>query len=92
MNLLRRKLRLAAGVMAGVSVVALVAAGCGASGGTSSSGPATGARVKGGTAMVALPAGITYSWIFPFYAITNAGVYNGNQFQFLMYRQLYMFG
>ena len=91
MNLLRPKLRLAA--IAGVSVVALVAAGCGASGGTSSSGsPTGGARVKGGTAMVALPAGITYSWIFPFYAITNAGVYNGNQFQFLMYRQLYMFG
>ena len=41
---------------------------------------------------MALPAGVTYSWIFPFYAITNASVYNGNQFQFLMYRQLYMFG
>ena len=57
MNLLRPKLRLAA--IAGVSVVALVAAGCGASGGTSSSGGSTGARVKGGTALVALPAGIT---------------------------------
>ena len=32
------------------------------------------------------------SWIFPFYAITNASVYNYEQFQWLMYRPLYMFG
>jgi peptide/nickel transport system substrate-binding protein len=41
---------------------------------------------------VALPAGVTYNWIFPFYAITNASVYNGQQFQWLFYRPLYMFG
>ncbi|HEY3954691.1 MAG TPA: ABC transporter substrate-binding protein [Streptosporangiaceae bacterium] len=41
---------------------------------------------------MALPAGVTYNWIFPFYAITNASVYNGNQFQWLMYRPLYYFG
>ena len=37
-----------------------------------------GARVKGGTATVALPAGVTLNWIFPFYAITNASVYNSS--------------
>ena len=42
--------------------------------------------------MVALPAGTTYSWIFPFFSVTVESVYNGNQFQWLMYRQLYMFG
>jgi peptide/nickel transport system substrate-binding protein len=88
MKLLRRKLRLAA--IAGVGAVALIAAGCA----TSSSPPSTssGAAIKGGTVTVALPPSITLSWIFPFYAITNAGVYNDNQFQWLMYRNLYMFG
>ncbi len=88
MNLCRRKLRLAA--IAGVGVVALIAAGCGASG-TSSSG-SSGTVVKGGTATVSLAAGITLNWIFPFYAITNASVYNSNQFQWMFYRPLYMFG
>jgi peptide/nickel transport system substrate-binding protein len=69
----------------------MVAAACSSSpappGGTSGGKP-----VKGGTASVALPAGITYNWIFPFYAITNASVYNAQQFQWLMFRPLYMFG
>jgi peptide/nickel transport system substrate-binding protein len=90
MKLWRRKLRLAA--IAGVGAVALIAAGCGSSGTSNSSSGSSGAAVKGGTASVALPAGVTYSWIFPFYAITNASVYNDEQFQFLMYRPLYMFG
>ena len=88
MNLWRPKLRLAA---AGLAVVALIAAGCSSSG-PGSTGASSGAKVTGGTATIALPAGITYSWIFPFYAITNAGVYNDNQFQWLMYLPLYMFG
>jgi peptide/nickel transport system substrate-binding protein len=90
MNLWRRKLRLAA--IAGVSAVALIAAGCGSSGGNSSNSSSSGTAVKGGTATVALPAGVTNNWIFPFYAITNASVYNDNQFQWLFYRPLYMFG
>ena len=53
---------------------------------------ASGKPVKGGTVSVALPAGVTYNWIFPFYAITNASVYNSQQFQWLMVRPLYMFG
>jgi peptide/nickel transport system substrate-binding protein len=88
MNLWRRKLRLAA--VAAVGAVALIAAGCGSSGSPPSS--SSGTPVTGGTATVALAPGVTYSWIFPFYSITNAGVYNDEQFQFLMYRPLYMFG
>ena len=87
MGLGRYKLRL--GGAAAVIAIALVAAGCGSSG---SSPKSSGTPVKGGTARVALPAGITYNWVFPFYAITNASVYNDEQFQFLMYRPLYMFG
>jgi peptide/nickel transport system substrate-binding protein len=89
MNLRRRKLLWAA--LAGAGVVVLIAAGCSSSSVPGSSG-SSGAPVKGGTATVALVAGITDNWIFPFYAITNASVYNDNQFQWLMYRPLYMFG
>jgi peptide/nickel transport system substrate-binding protein len=89
MNLWRRKLRLAA--VAVVAAVAMVAAACSSSGSNSSSSSSGGAghrRPAGG----ALPAGVTYSWIFPFPSITTSGVYNAEQFQFLMYRPLYMFG
>ncbi len=89
MNLWRRKLRLAA--TAAVGAVALIAAGCSSS---SSTPPpsSSGAAVSGGTATFALPPGTTDTFIFPFYAITNASVYDDEQFQWLMYRPLYMFG
>src|SRR5580700_542752 len=91
MKFWRRKLRLAA--VAVTAAVALTAAACSSSGTSSTTGSSTsGTPVSGGTASVALPAGVTYSWIFPVYAITNASVYNDEQFQFLMYRPLYMFG
>src|ERR1043165_3856797 len=90
MNVWRRKLRLAA--VAGVAVAGLVAAGCGSSGGSSSgSGGGGGSKVKGGTVTVALPAGVTYNYIFPFYPVTEASVYN-LQFQYLLFRPLYIFG
>ncbi len=87
-----RKVRLAG--LAAMAALAVAAAGCGSSGGGGGSSPSTGGgqAVKGGTAKVALPPGVTLSWIFPFYAITNASVYNSEQFQWLMYRPLYMFG
>ncbi len=85
----RKRLRLAGVAAVGVAA-AMLAAGCGSSGSTPPS--SSGKPVKGGTATVALPPGVTYNWIFPFYAITNASVYNDNQFQWLMYRPLYMFG
>src|SRR5215469_9625985 len=90
MHLGRRKLRLAA--VAAVAAVAMVAAACSSSSSTTGSTPAAGSKVQGGTALIALPAGITQSWIFPFYAITNASVYTDNWFQYQMYRPLYMFG
>jgi peptide/nickel transport system substrate-binding protein len=86
----QRKLRLAG--VAAIAALALAAAGCasGSSGSTGSS--SSGTPVKGGTASIALPPGTTLSWIFPFYAITNSSVYNSEQFQWLMFRPLYMFG
>ena len=88
MNLGRHRLRLAG--VAAVAALALAAAGCGSSGGGSTN--TGGKAIKGGTASVALPPGVTLSWIFPFYAITNSSVYNSEQFQWLMFRPLYMFG
>jgi peptide/nickel transport system substrate-binding protein len=90
MKFRRRKLRLAA--VAVTAAVALAAAACSSSGSSSPSSSSSGTPISGGTASVALPPGVTYNWIFPFYAITNASVYNNEQFQFLMYRPLYMFG
>ena len=83
MNLGRHKWRLA-----GVAVVvatALLAVGC-----SSSSTPASssGTPVKGGTVTWALPPSTTNNWIFPFYAITNASVYYGQLFLWLLYRPL----
>jgi peptide/nickel transport system substrate-binding protein len=89
MHLGRRKLRLAA---AGVAAAALIAAGCSSGSSSSSSHGITGAKVQGGTVTFALAPSITYAWVFPFYAITNASVYVDQQFQWLMYRPLYMFG
>ena len=88
MDLGRHKLRL--GGAAAMVAIALAAAGCGSSGGSSPS--SSGTKVAGGTATVALPAGVTNNWIFPFYSIANASVYNSQQFQWLMFRPLYMFG
>jgi peptide/nickel transport system substrate-binding protein len=86
-----RRLRLAG--VAGIAALALAAAGCGSGGGGGGNNPGGGGKlINGGTARVALPPGVTLSWIFPFYSITNASVYNGEQFQWLMYRPLYMFG
>ncbi len=89
--MVRRRRRMGvAGVMAAAAAAALVA-GC-ASSATPPSSSSSGTPITGGTATVALPAGVTNSWIFPFYSITNASVYNDNQFQWMFYRPLYMFG
>jgi peptide/nickel transport system substrate-binding protein len=92
MNLWRPKLRFAA--VAVLAAVAMVAAACSSSSTSSPSGSSTsgGTPVTGGTATFALTPGATDTWIFPFYSIANASVYNINQFQWLMYRPLYMFG
>src|SRR5215471_14060568 len=80
--------------IAGVAISAALALGasaCSSSGGPPGSSGG-GKPIRGGTATVAMAAGVTYNWIFPFYAITNASVYNSQQFQWLMVRPLYMFG
>jgi peptide/nickel transport system substrate-binding protein len=89
MNLGRRTRRLAG--IAVVAVAAMVAAGCSSS---SSSAPPGGAATatKGGTATVAFLSGGTPNWIFPFVPIAYYSVYNSQQFQWLMYRPLYLFG
>jgi peptide/nickel transport system substrate-binding protein len=61
-------------------------------GSTSPSGSSTAAAAAGGTARVALPAGVTLSYIFPFTPLANANEYNAEQFQMELYRPLYMFG
>jgi peptide/nickel transport system substrate-binding protein len=81
----RRNLRLAA-----VAAVAVVAAACSSSSGIPAS--SSGGTPVTGTVSVALPSGLVGGWIFPFYAITNASIYNTVMFQWLMYRPLYFFG
>ncbi|HEX3490994.1 MAG TPA: ABC transporter substrate-binding protein, partial [Streptosporangiaceae bacterium] len=76
-----------------MAALALAAAGCGASSSSGGNNSGSGGKlINGGTATFALSPGVTLSWIFPFYAITNSSVYNSEQFQWLMYRPLYMFG
>jgi peptide/nickel transport system substrate-binding protein len=76
-----------AGLIA-ITALSLAAAGCS----TSSSPGASGKPIKGGTVTVALPPSTTYNWIFPFFSATVESIFNVNQFQWLMYRPLYMFG
>jgi hypothetical protein len=66
--------------LAGLAAVALAAAGCSASV-TSAPNSSSGTPVKGGTATIALPADVTDNWIFPFYSIAYASVYNDQQFR-----------
>jgi peptide/nickel transport system substrate-binding protein len=87
----RRRRRIGvAGVVAAAAAAGLIA-GC-ASSTSPSSSSSSGTPITGGTATIALPPSTTYNYIFPFYSITNASVYNDNQFQWLFYRPLYMFG
>jgi peptide/nickel transport system substrate-binding protein len=87
----RRRRRMGVAGVVAVAAAAALVAGC-ASTTSPSSSSSGGKPLKGGTATVSLAAGVTLNWIFPFYSITNASVYNDNQFQWLMYRPLYMFG
>jgi len=70
----------------------MVAVGCSANSGAPPSGSGTGPKITGGTVTYGLPPNTTINYIWPFSSITNSSVYNENQFQFLLYRPLYMFG
>ena len=76
---------------AAVAALALVAAGCSSSS-NSSTGTTTGAKVKGGTAVFALPPSTTPNYIFPFTSSAYISVVNAAYFTNLMYRPLYWFG
>src|SRR5215469_7790753 len=69
--------------------VALAVAGCST---TSSSGPANGAKISGGTAVYAEPPSTVPNYIFPFTSSAYISVVNLEDFGFLMYRPLYWFG
>jgi peptide/nickel transport system substrate-binding protein len=85
----RRKVGVAG--VAALAATALLAAGCGASG-SSSPSSSGGTKETGGTATVAWPPGAQANWIWPYAPITNYSVYNSQNFQWMMYRPLYMFG
>ena len=94
-----RSARVAVAGAAALLAVGIAACSSGSSSSTgspSSSSTATGSStapaVAGGTAKVALPAGVTLNWIWPYVPLTNANEYNAEGFQMLMYRPLYMFG
>jgi peptide/nickel transport system substrate-binding protein len=86
---LRGRMTMAVG--AGAVALALVAAGCSSSS-TTGSGTTTGAKVKGGTAVWALPPSTTPNYILPFTSSAYISVYNLSTFSNLMVRPLYWFG
>lgn len=88
MNLFRRKLRATA--VAGITAVALVAAGCSSSSSGSNAGGGT--PINGGTVTWAELPSTVPNWIFPFMTLTYFSVANSQDFQYQMYRPLYWFG
>jgi peptide/nickel transport system substrate-binding protein len=91
-----RPARVAMAVAAAVLAAGLAACSGSSSsstpGATAASPSSTAAAVAGGTAKVALPAGSAPSYILPYMPVTNASQYNTIEFQWLLYRPLYMFG
>jgi peptide/nickel transport system substrate-binding protein len=76
-------------VTAGLTALALAAAGCSSSG---SSSPSTGGTpVSGGTAVFAEQPATPPNYIFPFTSSAYISIANLNQFGYLMYRPLYWF-
>ena len=90
----RRWLRALAGVAAGATLLAA----CSSSSSSSSAGqagggtPSGGTKVSGGTVSWAEPPNGTPNYIFPFDTSQYSTVDNISQFQFLLFRPLYMFG
>jgi peptide/nickel transport system substrate-binding protein len=70
---------------------ALVLVGTGGTAGASGI-PTGGTKQSGGTVRWAEPPGTPPTYIFPFMSPQNSSVDNISQFQYLMYRPLYMFG
>ncbi|HTZ25007.1 MAG TPA: hypothetical protein VMC83_13540, partial [Streptosporangiaceae bacterium] len=77
------------GLAAAVSTAALVLAACSSS---SSQAPSQGTPVKGGVATYGFVSGQSPTYIWPFIPIADESVPNGQNFEYMMYRPLYMFG
>ncbi len=87
---LRGRMTMAVG--GSVVALALVAAGCSSSSSSSTGGTSAGTKVKGGTAVYALPPSTTPNYIFPMTSSAYISVYNLNTFSQQLYRPLYWFG
>ncbi len=77
-------------VVVGAAALAVVAAGCGGSSGSSSSTGTT--KVKGGTAVYALPPSTVNNYIFPYTSSADFSLNNSAYLQQQLYRPLYWFG
>jgi peptide/nickel transport system substrate-binding protein len=74
-----------------LTTMGLMLVGLAGSAGASSI-PTGGTKVSGGTVRWAEPPGTPPTYIFPFMSAQNESVDNIAQFQYMMYRPLYMFG
>lgn len=77
------------GLTGAVIAAALIISACSSS---SSQAPSSGATVKGGVATYGFVSGQSPTWIWPFIPIADESVPNGQNFQYMLYRPLYMFG
>jgi len=87
---LRQRCRMPIAVAGGAVVLALAAGGCART--TPGVTAAEGAKIKGGTAVWALPPSSAPNYIFPFESSAYLSTYNSLSFAQLMYRPLYWFG
>ena len=90
---MRRRMRVGLAALGAAGALALAA--CSSGGSSSSPGAsasATGTKVTGGTATFGLPPSTTLGYIFPFIPLAESSSYTVNQWQWLMYRPLYLFG
>lgn len=71
---------------------AVILAACSSTSPSSSVSPSGGTKTTGGTAIFAEPPSATPNYIFPFETSQYDTVNNVSQFQYLLYRPLYMFG
>jgi peptide/nickel transport system substrate-binding protein len=85
-----RRGRVTAAAAAALLTVGIAA--CSGNAGAAPSSSAGSVKQAGGTATFALQADTQPNYIFPFVSIAYASVWNTDQFQYLMYRPLYMFG
>jgi peptide/nickel transport system substrate-binding protein len=81
------------GACAAVAAAAVCVSFAGIAGSAGASGiPTGGTKVSGGTVRWAEPPSTSPTFIFPFMTGAESSVSNISQFQYLMYRPLYMFG